>query len=169
MATGDVPGCWLQHGAATLRSSWPAAQRDRMGAVPFPVADEEPAGLLRGRVYTLVVLRDRPEVRALVGRLLDGTFATELARTASLDGLLPITEVDAASFPGSLERSWSGLLRRALPAGFALDATDRMPASVGVQALPDGLVRYLATGDDRRPAALEEVLADLELARARSR
>jgi alpha-glucoside transport system substrate-binding protein len=169
MAIGGAPGCWLQHGAATLRSSWPVAQRGRMGAVPLPVSDEERAGLLRGRGYTLVVLRDRPEVRALVGRLLDGTFATELARTASLDGLVPVTEVDPTSFPGSLERAWYGLLRRALPDGFALDATDQMPASVGAQALPDGLVRYLATGDDRRAAALEEVLADLELARARSR
>jgi len=88
MLLPDEPGCWLFHGASTDRASFPSS----LGAVPFPgAASGSPAVL--GRLYMVVVLHDRPEVRRLVEALLGAPFASAMASGIADEGIFPVRAV----------------------------------------------------------------------------
>ena len=75
------PGCWFHTGqAATL------------AAFPVPASAPELAGVLRGRLYSVVVFHDRPEVRRVLAGLMGTTAAAAgvLADGLTSAGLWPI-------------------------------------------------------------------------------
>lgn len=166
MSTPRGPGCWLQHGAGTLPASWPATVRGQLSFIPMPAVDPGRGDIVRGRVYTVVARHDRPEVRALLAYLVGGAVDAAIARDGSPAGLLPLGDVNPTSFPAEIGRAEYRLFRAARSDHFALDATDRMPATLGEQALPDGLAGYLQSGEGpARAAALDRLLKDLEAIR----
>jgi DNA-binding SARP family transcriptional activator len=88
MLLADGPECWLYHGASTDRASFPAS----LAAVPFPgAASSSPAVL--GRLYMVVVLHDRPEVRQLVQALVGAPLATAMASGIADEGIFPVRAV----------------------------------------------------------------------------
>ena len=72
----DTPlGCWLHLGGGSERLDWHAGQAATLAAFAVPPSSQELAGVLRGRLYSMVVFHDRPEVRRLVAGLV-GTTGT---------------------------------------------------------------------------------------------
>ena len=65
-----TPGCWLYRGSSTDAPGL----SPRAVAVPFPATATGSRPVL-GRVYEVVVLRDRPEVRRLAEALVGLEFA----------------------------------------------------------------------------------------------
>jgi hypothetical protein len=96
-----------------------------------------------GRLYTVVVLRDRPEVRQLVRTLVGAPFATAIASGLCREGIFPVRDApvptDCVAAPEA-ER-----LRAALHAGtFRVRAIDLLPAQVA-SGFRDDVNGYLWT------------------------
>ncbi len=141
MGSGELPECWLIHASGDQRATWEEGIRDDLTPVRLPVRAGG-ANELRGRVYTLVVLRDRPEVRSFVQYLLGTEFAGRLISEDSGSGLVPLASPGAVATRTDTERDMAGLLQSALAAGtFLVDASDRMPRALGVIAFPESAMR----------------------------
>ena len=141
MGSGELPECWLIHASGDQRAMWEEGIREDLTPIRLPVVAEG-ATELRGRAYTLVVLRDRPEVRTFVQYLLGTEFAGRLITEDSGSGLVPLAYSGAGATRTATERDMAGLVESALAAGtFLVDASDRMPRAVGVIAFPGSAMR----------------------------
>ncbi len=141
MGSGELPDCWLIHASGDQRATWEESNREDLTPVRLPVRAED-ANELRGRAYTLVVLRDRPEVRAFVHYLLGTEFAGRLISEDSGSGLVPLASPGAGATRTITERDMAGLVESAVTAGtFLVDASDRMPRALGVIAFPESAMR----------------------------
>ena len=157
MGIAAEPACWLVHASAEARTRWEGPVREDLTPIRLPVGDPG-AGDLRGRAYTLVVIRDRPEVRALVRTILDASFAERLVRDDLADGILPLARLGRGDGPATLESETAALADAAVRAGaFRADATDRMPREIGAAAVPDSILRVVETSpsSSRQAIALE--------------
>jgi DNA-binding SARP family transcriptional activator len=159
----DPPLCWLHPGGSTDILDLPGGSA-AVAAFPFPAVDPAAPRLVRGRVYQVVMVRDRPEVRALARLLLSSDFEQEIAPTLEANGIWP---VDAA-LPGVTARGVStlehDLLAQSLRNGtFHVDATDLMPRALAT-ALQQALPVYLSGGT----SVLDQILSDLDRARGRA-
>jgi alpha-glucoside transport system substrate-binding protein len=159
MGSDELPRCWLIHASGDQRARWAGVVRDDLTPVRFPIG-REGTHELRGRVYTLVVLRDRPEVRGLVRYLLGSEFASRFVAHDAGSGLVPIgvggTQVDRPAG----ERIPASLVASAIAAGeFRPDASDRMPRSLGAIAFPESALRVaeLPAG-----SATESIVGEVE-------
>jgi hypothetical protein len=163
MGTGLEPGCWLIHATDVERSGWIGSVRDDLRPIPLAMGDDP--STMRGRVYTLVVLRDRPEVRALVREMLGVSVASTLA---TLD-----SGVDILSLGPSGETAWvtaAGDVRAALASALRggrmwVDASDLMPRDLGERAFPESILRVAEASGPTVGGLIErelESLAELE-------
>jgi alpha-glucoside transport system substrate-binding protein len=149
----DPPECWLGLGGGTDRLSWPAGRSATLAAFPFPPIDPSVPDSVRGRVFTIVVFRDRPEVRWLVDELLGG-IAADAAGSLVQEGIWPLALAGAAAppadgaIPSANGVSTEGdLLARALRAGtFRVSALDLVPSAVR-SAFAGGMMTYLTWGE----------------------
>jgi DNA-binding SARP family transcriptional activator len=160
MGDGPEPRCWLIHAEAAAADAWESPVRPDLRVVPFPLGDGPTE--LRGRVFTLVVRRDRPEVRAMVRELLGSRVAESLALDEE-GWLLPLgpsaeTAWDSRTVTGQ------GVLAGAIRGDrFWLDASDRMPWSLGEEAVPAAVLRV--AGAPRAIAGTRVAAEVAELAR----
>jgi DNA-binding SARP family transcriptional activator/ABC-type glycerol-3-phosphate transport system substrate-binding protein len=140
----DPPLCWLYRATGSERIALPAWAQGKLAAFAFPSAGTGSDAMLRGRVFEIVVFRDRPEVRRLLDLLLSDRFAA--AATASLVpvGLWPVAAGDPAFDPVPVAAAERDLLARALAGGsFRVDASDLFPAAVDAR-FSEGILRFLA-------------------------
>jgi DNA-binding SARP family transcriptional activator/ABC-type glycerol-3-phosphate transport system substrate-binding protein len=141
--TSEPPRCWLLHGSSTASSAW-HARASGLDAFPLPPLDPSNRGLMRGRVYGLAVLSDRPEVRALLDDLLSAVAARELASSLGLHGLYPLGSLDPIALPPGPARTAAERLAVSLRRGaFFADASDAMPWVVGSWVFPNAVAQYL--------------------------
>ena len=142
----DPPGCWLHLGGGTDRLSWPAGRTTTLTAFPLPAADPAFASEVRGRVLTLVVFNDRPEVRRLVGYLLGDERASSASAMLAGAGIWTVGSVAGAVGPDDVTAAEGELLLNALRSGsFRVSASDLMPARVAT-AFAKGTLDYLTWG-----------------------
>ena len=154
----DPPGCWLHLAGGADRTSWPAGDVAELAAFPFPSIDPAYADTLRGRAFSVVVFRDRPEVRRFVESLVGDDFAAELNASLLPAGIWPVRSLAAEGRPDGLAGQERELLGRALRAGtFHISAADLLPKPVAA-AYELGMVHYLSGG----PISLSQVLTDIE-------
>ena len=134
MVASDPPGCWLYRGSSTdFQELAP-----RAAAILFP-GDAATRPIL-GRVYEVVALRDRPEVRALLQELVSTEFATGLAGSACDAGVFALQGVLPADCAGA---GVAGTLRAAIAGGtFRARAVDTVPGDVG-PAFESDVAEYL--------------------------
>jgi DNA-binding SARP family transcriptional activator/ABC-type glycerol-3-phosphate transport system substrate-binding protein len=153
------PKCWLHRDGTESRSSLPLTGSVEIAAFLLPAVNPDFSDTVTGRIYTVTVLSDRPEVRRFVEYLLSSEVAAVLARTSGLSGLLPARPVDAQLYANERSREQDRLLRASLSAElFRVDASDLMPPEVGSGSFPEGLLTYMTWGE----ASLDQVLADIE-------
>jgi alpha-glucoside transport system substrate-binding protein len=143
MLAFDAPRCWLYRGASTDRAAF-ARQglADRAAAVPYP-AGSPGAHPVLGRLYMVVVVHDRPEVRRLVESLLGSPFASAMASGLAGDGIFTIrrSALPAGGIAAEAER-----LRTGLDLGtFRVRAVDLLPGRVAAGFMGD-LTAYLQVG-----------------------
>jgi DNA-binding SARP family transcriptional activator len=141
--TSEPPRCWLLHGSSTDSSAWHAGASG-LDVFPLPPLDPSNRGLMRGRVYGLAVLSDRPEVRALLDDLLSAVAARELASSLGLRGLYPLGSLDPIALRPGPARTAAERLAVSLRRGaFFADASDAMPWVVGSWVFPNAVAQYL--------------------------
>jgi DNA-binding SARP family transcriptional activator len=157
----DPPLCWMHPGASSERLAWSHRQAGALAATPFPTLGGTSTDLVRGRVYEIIVFRDRPEVRQLVRYLLGDDLAATAAPAFAPAGLWTLRPADEAvglDAVGALER---GMFERSLRAGtFRIDASDLMPT-----ATADAFARLMLTYIRWGPSYLEQVLRDIDATR----
>jgi DNA-binding SARP family transcriptional activator len=144
MVAFDEPECWFYRGGSTDLATFPAGLASRAGAVPIPATSPGRKPVL-GRLFFVVVLHDRPEVRRVVESLLGTPFASALSSRLGDAGLFPVRDVGvegAAVLAADATR-----LRDALgTGGFRVRAVDVLPDQVAA-ALVNDLGSYLFFGD----------------------
>jgi len=144
MGSGELPECWLVHASGDQRSTWAAGTRDDLTPIRFPVSPLD-TSVMRGRAYTLVVVRDRPEVRAFVRYLVGKEFATQMVSNSAGSGLLPLASASVVGDRSPGEQAMASLVQSSLARdAFRVDASDRMPRVLGALALPDAALRIAA-------------------------
>jgi DNA-binding SARP family transcriptional activator len=162
MGTKAAPACWLIHASADERTRWINPQRQDLTPIRLPIGD---GVTVRGRVYTLVVLRDRPEVRALVRHLLTTEFASHLAATDPEIGVLPLGPSGRSAWSASAEASVRAQLIAAIAGGtFWPDASDRMSPTIGRSALPAAVLRIAQALPQTLPWVISLELEQLDSA-----
>jgi hypothetical protein len=135
MLLPDGPGCWLYRGSSTDLTGPGPNLAEVASAVPFPGADDASVPVL-GRVYMVVALRDRPEVRQALAALLGEPFASALAATACDDGIFPMRSLpppEDCSIAPAATRIHAALQSDA----FRVLALDTFPAKVAAAFLAD--------------------------------
>jgi DNA-binding SARP family transcriptional activator/ABC-type glycerol-3-phosphate transport system substrate-binding protein len=142
----DPPGCWLHLAGGTTRQAWPEDPPTPLAAFTVPDIDPAHPGTVRGRVFSVVVFHDRPEVRRLVTRLLSDSFAAEVTASLVGAGIWPVAPTDPAFAPNAAAVVEMEALRSALRGGtFRVAASDLMPAAVA-DAFAQGVGTYLKWG-----------------------
>jgi hypothetical protein len=130
-----TPGCWLYRGSSTNRSGFPADVAARAGAVVFPRGASGAQPVL-GRLYMVVILHDRPEVRQLAESLVGASFASALAPGLCDAGMFPVRKV--AGSTGCADAAEADRLRAGLASGaFRVRAVDLFPPKVASAFLTD--------------------------------
>ena len=153
----DPPGCWLHLAGGTDRLSWPSGRSATLAAFAMPAADSAVADPMRGRVYSVVVFHDRPEVRQFVDSLLSGGLSASVAGSLVSGGLWPAGATDPGIRLDEVTRQEGERLWRAIRAGtFRVGASDLLPTRVAT-AFEQGAVHYLTAG----PFSLATVLGDI--------
>ncbi len=154
----DPPGCWLHDAGGTVRGSWPAGKATWLAAFPFPAADPAYSSQVRGRVLTLVVFHDRPEVRRLLEFVLGHEGAAPASAELAQAGIWLVGAVVPDAGPDGVTGPEGELLRNAIRSGtFRVSASDLMPASVAA-AFRAGTVDLLAWG----PGSMRTILDDIQ-------
>ena len=125
----DPPLCWLYRATGSDRTALPTWAAERLAAFVFPAAGPGSAGMLRGRVFEIVVFRDRPEVRRLLDFLLSDRLAVAATATLVPVGLWPVAAGDPALGPDAVVAAERDLLARAL-------AGQILPAASATRPLP---------------------------------
>jgi DNA-binding SARP family transcriptional activator len=158
MGTATEPACWLVHAGADARTRWLAPTREDLAQIRLPIAGET---TMRGRVYSLVVLRDRPEVRALVRHLLTEEFARQLVGADAAIGILPLGPTGPSAWPLAEPGSVSAALAAALRSGsFHPDVSDLASRTLGTVALPEAVLKIAGAAPPDRA-----LITELELDR----
>jgi hypothetical protein len=136
--------CVYHPGGGQDRIEWPTGGVDALTAVAVPGGGPTTAGPVRGRVYVVAILHDRPETRAvlramldpLAGRALEGPLAQAgLWRPGSPTGPMPDRELIAAALRDG---------------AFRVRLIDMVPAPVS-DAMAEGLAAYTWAGDSSYP------------------
>jgi hypothetical protein len=165
MGRGALPECWLIHASGDQRSTWAEGARQDLTPIRLPV-NTAGSNVLRGRAYTLVVLRDRPEVRVFVHYLLGTELAAQLVNNDPGSGLLPLASPGSVGDRPSSEQAMARLVQSAVADGdFHVDASDRMPRALGVLALPDAALDIAALEPEFAAVGIASEIALLEQAR----
>lgn len=155
------PNCWLVHASAEDRTRWIGTTRRDLTPIRLPIGDPSKAAM-RGRVYTLVVLRDRPEVRGLVRKLLALTFAMQLAAEDPGVGVVPLGPSGRSAWPMVSAGSISGPLAAAVGAGtFWPDASDRMSRQLGTSLFPAAALKIAEASPETAERVIGEQLRQL--------
>jgi alpha-glucoside transport system substrate-binding protein len=153
----DQPRCWLYRATGSERAAVPAAHAGRLAAFPFPAADGQPGGTARGRVYQLVVFRDRPEVRRVLALLLGDELATTGTAALVEAGLWPVALADAAFDRSAVATRERDILERTLADGsFRVDASDLVPHEVA-ERFSDSMREFASRGLVGLPQVLREI------------
>ncbi len=140
----EPPLCWLYRATGSERMALPTWAAEKLAAFAFPAAGPGSSGTLRGRVFEIVVFRDRPEVRRLLDFLLGEQFAAAATATLVPVGLWPVAAGDPAFDTIPVAAAERDLLARALAGGsFRVDASDLFPAVVDAR-FSEGILRFLA-------------------------
>ena len=105
----------------------------------FPFPDDGPSTMLVGGTV-IARFSDRPEVRELAAYLASNDAAEQRAGTAGF--ITPLESFDLARYPDALDRTVASWTRAAEVVKF--DASDLMPAEVGVNAFWDGMTAWLS-------------------------
>jgi alpha-glucoside transport system substrate-binding protein len=154
----DPPGCWLHLGDGTERLAWPAGGNGILSSFPVPVDDPRLAQPVRGRLWSVVVFHDRPEVRRVVSFVLGDGLASAGSATLAADGIWLVRSLGGAATAGGADGPDGELLRSALRAGeLRASASDLMPAPVA-EAFGRGALDFLQWG----PASLTEFLDQVQ-------
>ncbi|HEX9044573.1 MAG TPA: BTAD domain-containing putative transcriptional regulator [Candidatus Limnocylindrales bacterium] len=140
MLLSQGPACWLYRGASTDRPTFAYGAAPRIGAVGFPGPTTGPTPVL-GRLYMVVMLHDRPEVRRFVEALVSGPFQSAVAASLGGAGIFP---VGAAAVPADDIAAEQGRrLRVGLDNGtFRVRVVDLVPAAVA-EAFAGDVTTYL--------------------------
>jgi hypothetical protein len=143
MLRPDGPKCWLYRGASADLGAFPPGWASRAAAVPFPGGSAGSQPVL-GRLYSVVVLHDRPEVRRLVDSLLGVPFASAMASGPGGDGIFPTRFVTLPA--DGIAADEASRLRASLASGtFRVRAVDLFPEEVASAFLQD-VSTYLKLG-----------------------
>jgi DNA-binding SARP family transcriptional activator/serine/threonine protein kinase/ABC-type glycerol-3-phosphate transport system substrate-binding protein len=152
---GD-PRCWMVPGAPWVTSSFGETP---MVAMPFPAIDPVFASSMEGAGDLVIVLSDRPEVRAVIRAMASPSWGVSWARADSTF-VSPHQGFDMDSYDDPEDRARAVALRGAIEAGtFRFDASDQLPAPVTDQ-LYTALLGYVTDPD----ASAEDTLAAVEAA-----
>jgi hypothetical protein len=138
---GTSSRCLYHPGGGQDRLEWPAGSGAGLTAVPVPGAKPDAAGPVRGRAYVIVVVHDRPEVRALLRSLLDPVAG------AGLDGALAAAGLwrpGATAGPSPERDLLAGAL---LDNAFRVRLQDLVPELV-TGAIEEGLATYIGSTAD---------------------
>lgn len=158
MGGGSEPSCWLIHATNAEVDSWASGVRADLRPIAMPIGGAPSA--LRGRVYTLMVLHDRPEVRALVRELLGTDVASWLSSGSGVEilPLGPSGQTAWASASGDVRAA----LVSALRAGrFWVDGSDLLPRDIGEIAFRDAVIRVAQADDEKASGLIDRELAAL--------
>jgi DNA-binding SARP family transcriptional activator len=137
MLAYDPPGCWLYRGATTNRRDLAS---DAV-AVRFPSASSVP-GPVVGRLYSVVVLRDRPEVRRAAAALISSQPAPETASAIAAEGVFLLAGGTPSGDAGDAEAARLAAALRSRV--FRARAADVLPEEVGWAFLGD-MTGYLSS------------------------
>ena len=148
----DPPRCWLYRGTSTDRSRLKGKGLATPAAVPYPGSGPAASPVL-GRLYLVVVLHDRPEVRRVVESLLGAPLAASIAAELGTGGVFPVR---VAGPPADRAAgSQASRLRAAVDEGtFRVRATDLFPAEISAAFLK-GVEGYVDGYGDRGPSRLD--------------
>lgn len=164
MVVDVEPRCWLYHGSSTDRPVL-AGRAGGAAAVPFPGATGSHPAL--GRLYAVVVLHDRPEVRRVVEMLLGRELADAVATELGSEGVLPVRSAAAPADP--LAADEAARLRAAIEAGtFRARAIDLIPEPVA-RSFRETVAAYLLDVDRSLGSRMGDIDLAWELARSNAR
>jgi DNA-binding SARP family transcriptional activator/ABC-type glycerol-3-phosphate transport system substrate-binding protein len=160
MVASDPPQCWLYHFPSFAPYGLP---RGSVGATTdafaFPSPNPRHDDVLLGGGGVAVAFTDRPEVRAVMRRLVSPNFGESWFTSG--EGDFSANRRFDTNLYDPVWRRQAKLLDGALEAGtFRFDGGDVMPPGVGLDAFFDAMVRYVSEGPD----GLDMILADLEAA-----
>ena len=135
----DPPSCWLYLGGGLDRLTFRSGRAADMTAFPVPAGDSRYDGMVRGRVFTIVVFHDRPEVRRLAATLMAGDLGDEVSAALAAGGLSRVGVQGGAG-------SEAALLATAQRAGtFRVSASDLVPSGASA-AFSRGVAQFLVDG-----------------------
>jgi alpha-glucoside transport system substrate-binding protein len=165
------PQCWMQKQAAWIGGFW-GPNRDALAADPnlpadqwpikpetdvsffyFPQIEEEFGTPVLGAADMFVMFNDRPEVRALLEWLATPEAAAGWIERGGFLSTLNTVSPDSYVYPNN---QLSTLVQNATTLGF--DASDLMPAEVGVGTFWSGMVDWVAANGE----GTEEVFQAIE-------
>lgn len=165
------PQCWMQKQAAWISGFW-GANRDFIAENPdapasewpnvpgedvdffyFPTIEEEFGTPVLGAADMFVMFEDRPEVRALLEWLATPDGAAGWIERGGFLSPLTTVPVDWYPYPNG---GLSEMVTNATTVGF--DASDSMPAEVGVGSFWSGMIDWVAANGENT----EEVFQGIE-------
>jgi alpha-glucoside transport system substrate-binding protein len=165
------PQCWMQKQAAWIGGFW-GPNRDALAADPnlpadqwpikpesdvgffyFPQIEEEFGTPVLGAADMFVMFNDRPEVRALLEWLATPEAAAGWIERGGFLSTLNTVPADSYVYPNN---QLSTLVQDATTLGF--DASDLMPAEVGVGTFWSGMVDWVAANGE----GTEEIFQSIE-------
>jgi DNA-binding SARP family transcriptional activator len=144
MLLAEGPRCWLYRGSSSDRLGFPAGMA-MLAAVPFPGGSTGATGgsspAVLGRLYQVVVLHDRPDVRQVVAELVGAPFAAAVTTGLGGSGIFAVRSTTLPS--DTVMAAVAGRLRSSLEAGtFRVRGVDLLPAKVASAFLED-VMSYL--------------------------
>jgi alpha-glucoside transport system substrate-binding protein len=140
----DPPECWLHRQSMLVPNFLPPGVEIGEDVSYFYLPSIDPAQgrpVLGGGQMT-AAFADRPEVREFVGYLTTGASTKPFIESGA--SLSPHNDTDPAWYP-DFALGYLGILASATD--FAFDASDQMPAAVGIGSFFPGMVDYVE-GDD---------------------
>ena len=148
----DPPRCWLYRGTSADRSRLKGKGLATPAAVPYPGGGPTASPVL-GRLYLVVVLHDRPEVRRVVEALLGAPLAASVDAELGTKGVFPVRISGPPADPAA--RFQASRLRAAADAGsFRVRAADLFPAEVSAAFLK-GVEGYVDDYGERGRSRLD--------------
>lgn len=146
------PGCWLHRQAWWISFFAPGVED--LASFPFPPMDPALPRAQLGAGTAAVLLRDRPEGRALFQYFLGASFGEVMA---SRGAILANRSVPPEWYEGPDASPYAETVRSSLvDNGFRFDASDMMPFEVGAGSFWSEITRF-ALG-----ASIEEVTANID-------
>ncbi len=154
------PGCWLHRQASFINAFFPA---DAVAGTdydwfPLPPIDQE-GTLFAGEFAVVGTNGNRPEVTDFLNQFMAEGIQCAIGGVTASSRISPNINVGPECYANSILADASAVLTNALSTGTGrFDASDMMPAEVGVGSFWTGMVKYLQDGPD----SLQGVLDDIE-------